>query len=246
MRVAAYQAPLLPTGSLEAIRLIREQVSLCETRHVDILCCPEAILGGLADYASKPQDFAVKVQGGQLQSFLAPLASRSVISIIGFTEIVDDGGLYNSAAILKYGDVVGIYRKRRPAIRSSVYRPGIESPVFEVADFRFGLMICNDTNFLEFGTEMVAQGAQVLFVPSNNALRREQADVVAATRAVDIGNASRNRVPVVRADVAGEADGRVAFGASAIIDAAGMVIRAGRHLRTGTLIGDVEIGHTAA
>ena len=139
MRVAAYQAPLLPTGSLEAIRLIREQVSLCETRHVDILCCPEAILGGLADYASKPQDFAVTVQGGQLQSLLAPLASRSVISIIGFTEIVDDGGLHNSAVVLKDGDVVGIYRKRRTAIRSSVYRPGIESPVFEVAGFRFGL-----------------------------------------------------------------------------------------------------------
>lgn len=239
MRVAAYQAPLLPAGSLEAIRLIRKQVSLCEARRVDILCCPEAILGGLADDAQRPQDFAVKVEGGQLQGLLAPLASPSVISIFGFTEIVDDGGLYNSAAVLKDGDVVGIYRKRQPAIRSSVYRPGIESPVFEVGGFRFGLMICNDTNFPEFGTEMVAQGAQVLFVPSNNALRREQADVVAATRAVDIGNASRNRVSIIRADVAGEAEERIAFGASAIIDSAGMVIKAGRHLRTETLIGDL-------
>jgi hypothetical protein len=49
MKVAAYQAPLLATGSLEAIDLIEERVAWCESEGVSILCCPEAILGGLAD-----------------------------------------------------------------------------------------------------------------------------------------------------------------------------------------------------
>ncbi len=50
MKVAAYQAPLLPAGSMEALPLIRARVAECERRGVEILCCPEAILGGLADF----------------------------------------------------------------------------------------------------------------------------------------------------------------------------------------------------
>ena len=46
MRVAAYQCPLLPPGSMYAIDLIRRQVKVCESEGVTILCCPEAVLGG--------------------------------------------------------------------------------------------------------------------------------------------------------------------------------------------------------
>lgn len=51
MKVAAHQSPLLRCGSMEAIELIRERVKWCESEVVAILCCPEAILGSLADYA---------------------------------------------------------------------------------------------------------------------------------------------------------------------------------------------------
>ena len=65
-RVAAYQAPLLPCGSMEAIDLIRTRVAWCESERVEILCCPEAVLGGLADNAARPADFAIDVERGQL------------------------------------------------------------------------------------------------------------------------------------------------------------------------------------
>ena len=48
MRVAAYQAPLVTAG-LDALDLVRTQVKRCESERVTVLCCPEAILGGLAD-----------------------------------------------------------------------------------------------------------------------------------------------------------------------------------------------------
>jgi predicted amidohydrolase len=47
MKVAAYQAPLLPSGCWEALELIRGRVKWCETEGVDILCCPEACSGDL-------------------------------------------------------------------------------------------------------------------------------------------------------------------------------------------------------
>src|SRR4051794_20929519 len=49
MRVAAYQCPLLPLGSMGAIELMRRQVKACESQGISILCGPEAVLGGLAD-----------------------------------------------------------------------------------------------------------------------------------------------------------------------------------------------------
>ena len=64
MKIAAYQAPLLPSGSMEALELIRDRVKWCETERVDILCCPEAVLGGLADDAERPLDIAIDVEGG--------------------------------------------------------------------------------------------------------------------------------------------------------------------------------------
>jgi hypothetical protein len=54
VKVAAYQAPLLVPGSMEALDRIRERVAWCEAEGVSILCCPEAILGGLADCSTDP------------------------------------------------------------------------------------------------------------------------------------------------------------------------------------------------
>ncbi len=201
MKAAAYQAPLLPAGSMEALDLIYDRVRWCETEGVDILCCPEAVLGGLADDAERPTDIAINVESGRLQVLLAPLASKSVTSIVGFTEAADAGKLYNAAAVFHDGKVVGIYRKRHPAIRKSVYSAGGKSPIFTIGLLSFGIMICNDSNYPELATGMVARGAMAIFLPSNNSLSPESANVVALSRAVDIALAKDNGVMIVRADV---------------------------------------------
>ena len=114
MKVAAYQAPLPGVGSMgcmDALGLIRTRVEWCEAEGVTILCCPEAILGGLADYAADPTQFATPVDDGQLDAALAPLASDTVTTIVGFTDLGDGGRFYNSAAVFQRGAVVGVYRK---------------------------------------------------------------------------------------------------------------------------------------
>jgi predicted amidohydrolase len=240
MKVAAYQAPLLSAGSMAALELIRDRVKWCETEAVDILCCPEAVLGGLADDAECAADIAIDVKGGQLEALLAPLASRSVTVIVGFTETVGDGTLYNAAAVFHDGRVVGIYRKRHPAIRRSVYSAGDQSPVFTVGPLSFGIMICNDSNDPALATDMAARGARAIFVPSNNSLPPDRADVVPSSRAVDIARARDNEVMVVRADVAGRTADRVSFGSSAIVDARGTVLRVGEALSEGILVAEAR------
>jgi hypothetical protein len=68
----AYQAPLLAAGSMGALHLIRARVRACEAEGVAILCCPEAILGGLADHCEDPVRLAiVDPKGSVVRSALA-------------------------------------------------------------------------------------------------------------------------------------------------------------------------------
>ena len=240
MKVAAYQAPLLPAGSMDALELIRDRIKWCETEGVEFLCCPEAVLGGLADDAQCPVEFAINAESGQLEALLAPLASKSVTVIVGFTETASAGRLYNAAAVFHDGRVIGISRKRHPAIRRSVYSAGDQSPIFTVGALSFGIMICNDSNYPELASDMVARGASAIFLPSNNGLPPEKADVVARSRAVDIARARDDKVTIVRADVAGRTAARVSFGSSAIVDARGTVLGAGKALSEDILIAQIQ------
>ena len=160
-------------------------------------------------------------------------------AIVGFTEAAG-GELNNAAAVFRDGRVAGVYRKRHPAIRRSVYGAGDQSPVFTVGDLPFGIMICNDLNFPELAADMAARGARAIFVPSNNSLPADRADVVAASRAVDIAWARDNGLTIVRADVAGRTADRRSFGSSAIVDARGTALAAGAALREDILVADVE------
>jgi len=108
MKVAAYQAPLLPSGSTEAIGLIRHRVEWCEAEGVAVLCCPEAVPGGLADDAACPANIAFYAGGGRLDAVLAPLASATVTTILG--------------------SVAGLYRKLHRRSENPSIEPAIGSP----------------------------------------------------------------------------------------------------------------------
>lgn len=243
MKVAAYQAPLLAAGSLEAIDLIQERVAWCESEGVSILCCPEAILGGLADYSENPSQFAIRTDDGQLAEVLAPLSSDTVTSIIGFTELAEDQ-LYNAAAVFHRGRVAGLYRKLHPAIRRSVYSPGSATPVFRVGELTFGVVICYDSTFSEPARAMAAQGATALFVPTNNGLPNNRAypELVQEARASDLARAVENRVWVIRADVAGANPELMSYGSSGIVDPNGKVIREATLQSADLLVADVVAG----
>ena len=242
MRVAAYQAPLLPAGSMDAIDLIRSRVEWCAAERVAILCCPEAIVGGLADYARDPTQFAISASARRLDSVLAPLASDTVTTVVGFTELADDGRLYNAAAVLQRGSVVGLYRKLYPAINRSVYEAGHDIPVFNAGDLTFGIVICNDSNYFEPARLIAAQGAVALFVPTNNALppTRSRATLVAEARNVDITRAVENSMWVIRADVAGRTDELVSDGSSEIVDPNGVVIQSGRQASEDLIVAEID------
>jgi len=226
VRVAAYQAPLLDPSVSDALDLIRTQIERCEAEEVRILCCPEAILGGLADYGDDPFRFAIPLD--RLDDVLSPLSSDVVTTIVGFTELASGGRLFNAAAVFHRGSVAGVYRKLYPAINRSVYDAGTEVPVFRVEGLTFGVAICNDSNYYEPARLMAAEGATALFVPSNNALPPVKGgpELVTLARTTDIARAVENSLWIVRADVAGQNGGLVSHGSTGVVDPNGTIVSA--------------------
>ena len=238
MKVAAYQGPLLPPGS-DTLDIISRVVSRCEDERIDVLCCPEAFVGGLADQARDPH--AGAIEASALSDALAPLASNQVTTIVGFTEKATGGVLYNAAAVLHRGAIAGIYRKRHPAINRSMYVAGMEAPLFTIENLTFGIIICNDSNHREPAADIAARGAHALFVPSNNGLPLEKSypALVADTRRADAVLALRHRMWVIRADVAGCAAGLISDGASGIVDPDGQLVASTSARRPDLLIAEI-------
>jgi predicted amidohydrolase len=222
---------------------LRDRVRECERGGVSLLCCPEGALGGLADYVDAPDTIAIPRGGDSLSKLLAPLASDSVTAIIGFTERDVDGRYYNAAAVYSRGNVLGVYRKRHPAIRRSRYSPGSEVPVFSVAGVIIGILICRDSVDTNLAARLIQQGAQVLCIPTNNAMPTDRGGphLIGEIRALDAQHATTLGVPVVRADVIGTFHGLTSVGAS-------MVTSPGQsqmHAR-GTPDGELIVGSVAA
>ena len=241
MKVAAWQAPLLPVGSMQALPLIGERVAECERRGVEILCCPEAILGGLADFAAEPGALGIGVEGGELERVLQPLASDRVTTIVGFTEAGAGGRLYNSAAVFQGGAVTGVYRKTHPAIRRSVYSAGDRTPCFDIGGLRFGIVVCRDSSFREPARTLSARGASVLFIPTNNGLPPEKAEVVPLARRAQAERAVDNGVHVVAADVAGRCGDHVSWGSSGVTAPDGALLAAAQPLAEELLVVDLPV-----
>ena len=248
MKVAAYQAPLALCHADLALAPIRAQINRCETLGVEILCCPEAVLGGLADYVERPSAIALDVAGGGLNEIAQALASNSVTTIVGFTEIDRDGRLFNAAAIIARGSVAGVYRKLHPAINRSVYHAGADLPVFTVGALTFGVVICYDSVFAEPMSVMVSRGARAIFIPTNNGMPAAKggAELVGEARTIDIARAKEYGIAIVRADVAGVVGDLVSYGSSAIVDRYGNVLIAAPQLQADLLVAEIGRESTVA
>lgn len=244
MKVAAYQAPYLPFGSMEAVGLIGEQLAVCEAADVEILCCPEAILGGLAHESAgqSPADVALSVEDGELAAVLDPILSTPVTLIVGFTEHDSSGYLFSSAAVITGGDLVAVYRKVYAGYRT-VIRSGTELPVFTRGATPFGVMICNDMWYLEPARILAARGAAIIFVPSNSGhLRSPETAEKLRPRSehLPVARAVENTTTVVVADIAGSQGDRCALGGSRIVDPDGVMLAAASISAHELVVADVE------
>jgi predicted amidohydrolase len=115
-----------------------------DREHVDIVCFPECFLTGYPDTEAPARKDAIAVDSPGMTKLLEQTARFSATFIVGFNELRGQD-LYNTAAVIHEGRVLGHYSK------CSAYHPfhrqGREFPVFEREGVKFGLVICSDGGY---------------------------------------------------------------------------------------------------
>ena len=79
-------------------------------------------------------------------------ATADLTPTLVFGLIESDGGsLFNTAVVVREGQLLGRYRKSHLLAGEQVFKAGSEYPVFRVDGLTFGINICHDTNYtIEF------------------------------------------------------------------------------------------------
>jgi predicted amidohydrolase len=242
MKVAAYQAPFLPFGSFDGVALVAEQVRACAALGIDLLCCPEGIVGGHALESDGQDPNDVALSRAELATIVDPWLGVGVTTVAGFTERDEHGRLFSAAAIVGPDGLTGVYRKVYPGYRT-VIAAGTDLSTSEVGDATVGVMICNDVWYVEPARILAARGAAIIVVPTNSGHVRDPdaaRSLRARGRSLPIARAVDASATVVVADVAGRQGDRWALGTSVVVDPDGAVLAAAEPDDATLLVTEVE------
>lgn len=140
-----------------------------------IVCLQEIFHGPYfcAEQETKWFATAEPVDGPMVKRMRDLAKKLGIVLIVPFYEKVQEGELYNTAAVVDYdGKLCGIYRKTHiPQVKhfweKFYFRPGnLGYPVFETAIGKVGVYICYDRHFPEGARALGLNGAEIVFNPS--------------------------------------------------------------------------------
>ncbi|MEV6637547.1 carbon-nitrogen hydrolase family protein [Actinoplanes sp. NPDC051470] len=219
MRIGACQTPEILGDVDAALRVVRDFAGRADAEGVDLLLFPECFLPGYLVTDDHVRGHAVE------PAFVERLGVTGPTLVLGMIER-DGDRFHNTAVVVAGGRVIGRYRKNFLTAGEQVFTAGREYPVFDCAGTRFGVNICYDTQFPEAAAAVAGQGAQVLLVPAQNMMRRENAfrwqhrhHEIRAERARETG------MWLVSADVTGErGDSHIGLGPTSVMTPTGNVI----------------------
>ena len=149
---------------------------------------------------------------------------RGIAVYLGYPEYVGDA-IYNSAALIRDGQVLGNHRKvalPNYAVfdEKRYFQPGDGATVVDLDGFRLGLIICEDVWLPEPCRAPAEAGAQAILVINGSPFhmtQQAQREQVLAARATE------NSLPLIYLNMVGGQDELVFDGGSVVVDAAGEV-----------------------
>ncbi len=134
-------------GNIDAnIQSMLEQIEQAKTQHADIIVFPELSLIGYP-----PEDLLLRpsLKKRTDQAFEKLAQVKDIVVIFGFAHQTEHNERYNSAAVLKDGEILGIYNKQNLPNYSvfdekRYFNTGSQHLVFEYLGHKFGVLICED------------------------------------------------------------------------------------------------------
>ena len=220
---------------------IIEYIDRARNAGADLVAFPELAIPGYPpeDLLFKPQFIQDNI--GKLRQVAA--ASNDIAVVVGFADA--NSYVYNAAAVLYGGEVVGRYHKiYLPNYgvfdEERYFQAGTECPVFTIAGTPVGVNICEDIWFAVGPTVVQrAAGAEVIVNISASpfhAGKRGTRERMLSVRAAD------NELFVAYVNMVGGQDELVFDGGSMIHDPLGEEVARGRQFEEDLVVADLEVG----
>jgi NAD+ synthase (glutamine-hydrolysing) len=170
-------------------------------------------------------------------------ATQGLTAVVGFADA--EGDVYNAAAVLHDGRLVGVYRKHYLPTYSvfdedRTFRAGEANPVFVLGDTVVGVSICEDIWYPEGPPQVQARGGANLLLNISaspyHAGKGAARERMLATRAAD------NVAIVAFCNLVGGQDELVFAGGSVVFDERGEVVARGAQFAEDFVVADVDVG----
>lgn len=234
MRVAAYQVPEYRLDVEAALTKLTATDS-----DVDLACYPEGFLQGyLTDSAAA--EHAIDLSSDAFRLVLSRLEPVQPALVFGLIERFGDR-IYNTAVLVRAGQLLDTYRKRHLLDGESCFTPGEDTPVFDLDGTLIGINICYDLQFPDGIAALSCHGATVVLCPCNNLMRRPTAakykNLHHPTRQQ---RAREGNVWLFTADVTSPPNApRISYGPTATINPTGKVVAQVPLLTEGRIVVEV-------
>ncbi|RZF52594.1 NAD+ synthase [Acinetobacter halotolerans] len=123
-----------------------EQANLAKQQKADLIIFPELSTIG---YPAEDLILRPNLQKRTQKAFAQLGEVKDIVMVFGFVHQTEDGQRYNSAAVMKNGQVLGIYNKHNlPNYgvfdERRYFQEGHQHLIFEYQGHKFGVLICED------------------------------------------------------------------------------------------------------
>lgn len=246
IRIAAAQTLEYREDVDAALAVALDFAARAEAAGARLLCLPEGFLQGYLTDETAARRVALDLSSATFAATMNRFPRSGPMLAVGLIE-VEAGQLFNTAVVIERGALIGRYRKQHLLPGEAIFQPGTATPVFEIDGLRFGINICNDTNFPAAARSAADLGATLLVCPANNMMPRQKAEAFRAVH--NAARAERCRETglwLISADVTGERDGRVAWGPTAVLSPQGQVMAQLPLDQPGLLLFDLPLAPEAA
>lgn len=143
-----------------------EQANQAKQQNADIIVFPELSMVG---YSSEDLLLRGSLQQRIQQSFVQLQDVKDIVMVFGFVHQDEQGQRYNSAAVVKDGQVLGVYHKQNlPNYgifdEKRYFTEGQQHLVFDYLGHRFGVLICEDAWALPTVQQLAQLNVQTVLV----------------------------------------------------------------------------------
>lgn len=227
----------------ENVLRIAKTLEAANNQQVQLLLFPELALTGYPpeDLLLKP-NFIHDTHSALLEIVHLSARYPELTIVVGYVESADD--LYNAAAVIAHGELVGTYHKHYlPNYgvfdENRYFQAGQETPLFIINGVKVGINICEDIWYADGPATLQGYaGAEVLANISASPFhigKRTDRERMLATRASDTGSI------VAYVNVVGGQDELVFDGSSCVFDERGKLIARAPAFREHVLVVDLDV-----